>query len=322
MQKYKGKFLNRNNVNNVIRQSGLLIFFAVLVIIFALIKPEFLTETNVKNVLQSAAIVGILACGQTLVILTAGFDLSIAKNAVVVGLAAAMLSKSVGVLAIPLALLLGIGLGLINGTLVAKAKVNPFVTTLGTFTILGSVALLINNGRPESNLPEWFRSLTSWNIAGFSSVIFWFLGIALVTHIVTSRTRFGRHIYATGGNIEASRLSGVRTSRIVMAAYSIAGFCAAVAGIVLTARLGTASPAALPSVELDSIAAVIIGGTRLSGGFGSIPRTIMGVLILSSLTSALVILQVDTYWQGVLKGAIIIIAVLVDVTFANKKFKS
>ena len=308
----------RLTFSRTIRQSGLLVFFTLLVVVFAVLRPEFLSEANIKNILQSAAIVGILACGQTVVMLTGGFDLSIARNAVVAGLVVALAAPS-GPLAMLLALVVATGIGLVNGTLVAKGRVNPFIVTLGSFTILGSVALLVNNGQSVSNLPSWLTGLTSWNVGGFSSVVFWFLGAALVVHLVLSFTRFGRHVYAVGGNLEAARLSGIRTDRVLVVVYVVAGLLAGLAGILLTSRLGTASPSALPGVELDAIAAVIIGGTRMSGGFGSIPRTLIGVFILTSLTSALVILQVATYWQGVLKGAIIVIAVAVDVAFNRRR---
>ncbi|HEY0188149.1 MAG TPA: ABC transporter permease [Cellulomonas sp.] len=311
--------LSRDQLLRRLQQSGLLIFFSLLVIVFAIIRPEFVSEANVKNILQSAAIVGILACGQTIVMLTGGFDLSIARNAVVAGLVAALLTAHIGPLAGLAALAVSAGVGLVNGTLIARGRVNPFIVTLGTYTILGSVALLVNNGESVSGLDGWVTSLTGWRALGFSSLVFWFFGVAVLTHVLLAYTKFGRHVYAVGGNLEASRLSGVRSNRVLTIAYGLAGLLAGVAGILLTSRLSTASPAALPGVELDAIAAVIIGGTRMSGGFGSIPRTIVGVLILTSLTSALVILQVATYWQGVLKGAIIIVAVAVDVAFSRRR---
>lgn len=303
----------------MLRQSGLLVFFALLVVILAILRPEFLSPVNIRNILQSGAIVGVLACGQTVVMLTGGFDLSVAKNAVVVGLLAAILAKSMGPVGVLIALALGALVGALNGFLIAKGKVNPFVVTLGTYTVLGSAALLMNGGQSESDIPAWFRDLTQWNLFSLSALVFWFALVCLVVHTVLAYTKFGRHIYAVGGNYEASRLSGVRSDRVLISAYVISGLAAGIAGVLLTSRLGSANPAALPGLELDAIAAVIIGGTRLSGGFGSISRTIMGVLILQSLSAALVILQVDTYWQGVLKGAIIIIAVMVDVAFSRRR---
>lgn len=301
------------------QQSGLLLFFTALVVVFAIFRPDFLSEVNIKNILQSSAIVGILACGQTVVMLTGGFDLSIARNAVLAGLVVALLAGTSPIVAVLGALLLAALVGALNGTLIAKGRVNPFIVTLGSYTILGSAALLINNGQSVSGMPSWMTGLTGWNVGGFTSLVFWFAATAVLTHVLLAYTRFGRHVYAIGGNLEASRLSGVRSDRVLIGSYTIAGLTAGITGLLLTSRLGTASPSALPGVELDAIAAVIIGGTKLGGGYGSIPRTIVGVLILTSLSSALVILEVATYWQGVLKGAIIIIAVAVDVAIRVRK---
>jgi ribose/xylose/arabinose/galactoside ABC-type transport system permease subunit len=302
----------------VLRRNGLIIFFGVLLLVFAAVRPEFLSEGNIRNILLSASVIGILAIGQTVVMLTGGFDLAVARTAVVAGMVVGLVSPLGMFPAIALAVFSSIIVGLISGTLISRAKVNPFVVTLGMYTILTSVALLINDGGSVSNLPGWLTGLTSSKILGVSSIVFWFIGIAIAAHIVLAHTRFGRHIYAIGGNFEASRLAGIKVNKVLTIAYIVCAVCAGIAGILLTARLQTASPVALPGAELDAIAAVIIGGTRLSGGFGSVPRTIVGVLILASLSSGLVLLGVAAYWQGLVKGAVIILAVAVDVIF-NKR---
>jgi ribose/xylose/arabinose/galactoside ABC-type transport system permease subunit len=303
----------------IARRNGLILFFIVLIAVFAAIRPEFVSEANVKNILQSASIVGILACGQTIVLLTGGFDLSIARTAVMGGMIV-MAAVGLGpVLAVVLAIVVTAVIGLTNGSLIAKAQVNPFVVTLGMYTILGSVALLVNNGGSLNDTPDWLVALTDWKVFGLSSTFVWFAGLALITHALMAYTRFGRHIYAVGGNREAARLSGIRADRTIIWAYVLASALAGIAGILLTSRLHTASPVALPGAELDAIAAVIIGGTRMTGGFGSIPRTILGVLVLASLSSGMVILGVESYWQGVVKGAIIIAAVAFDVLFKDRR---
>ncbi|MFE4835239.1 ABC transporter permease [Arthrobacter sp. NPDC056691] len=302
----------------LLRQNGLVAFFVLLLIVFAFVNPQFLSQANVRSILLSASVIGILAVGQTVVILTGGFDLSVAKMAVVSGLILALTASNPAI-AILAALGFAAVVGSINGTLIAKAKVNPFVVTLGMMTILTSVALLVNNGGQISDIPQWILSLTSGQVLGFPSIIFWFVAIAVVLHLVMAYSRFGRHVYAVGGNPEASRLAGVKVDRVLTSAYVLAAVCAGVAGILLTSRLQTASPVALPGAELDAIAAVIIGGTRLSGGFGSIPRTVLGVLILSALSSGLVLLGVAAYWQDLVKGAVIILAVAVDVLFNRRK---
>ena len=309
----------KDQIRPILRRNGLIIFFAILLVVFTIVQPDFLSEANIRNILLSASVVGILAVGQTVVMLTGGFDLSVARNAVVAGMVIGLAAPLGPVLAIPLALASGLVVGLVNGVLISRARVNPFVVTLGVYTILTSVALLVNDGGSVSNLPTWLTTLVAGNVFGLPVIVIWFAVIAIITHIVLAYTRLGRHIYAVGGNVEASRLAGIKVNSVLTAAYVICAVLAAAAGIVLTARLGTSSPVALPGAELDAIAAVIIGGTRLSGGFGSVPRTIIGVLILTALTSGLVLLGVAAYWQGLFKGAVIILAVAVDVIFSNNR---
>lgn len=309
----------RRRIVRMLQQNGLIIFFGLLMVVFAAIEPNFVSAANIRNVLISASLLGILATGQTIVVITGGFDLSVARNAVVAGMVLALLVGFGPIPAILGALGVAVGFGFVNGVLISGAKVNPFVVTLGMYTVLGSVALLLNNGGSISGLPNWLLSLTSHQLFGISTIVYWFIGISLIWHVVLSYTKFGRHVYAVGGNAEASRVSGIKVKRTLTGAYMISGLSAGLAGILATARLRTASPVALPGMELDAIAAVIIGGTRLSGGFGSIGRTIIGVLILASLSSGLVLLGVAAYWQGVFKGAIIILAVAVDVIFNRRR---
>lgn len=302
----------------MLRRNGLLIFFAFLLVVFTIARPEFLSQANIRNILLSASVVGILALGQTVVILTGGFDIGIAKTAVLAGMVVA-LTAGIG----PLALLIGIAatvvVGLVNGILISRTKVNPFIVTLGMYTILTSVALLVNNGGSIINLPQWLLDLVGWQFLGMPGIVWWFAIIAVITHVALAYTRWGGHIYAVGGNEEAARLAGIKSSNVLASAYVVAAVVGGLAGVMLTSRLGTASPVALPGAELDSIAAVVIGGTKLSGGFGSIPRTIVGILILMALQSGLVLMGVNPYYQGMFKGAILILAVAVDVIFGKKK---
>lgn len=305
-------------VGPVMRRNGLLFFFAILLVVFTISRPEFASQANIRNILLSASVIGVLALGQTVVMLTGGFDIGIAKTAVVAGMVVA-LTANLG----PIALLLGVAatalIGLINGVLISRANVNPFVVTLGMYTILTSVALLVNDGGSVINLPEWLLGLVQWQLFGLPGIIWWFAGLAVVTHIALAYTRWGGHIYAVGGNAEAARLAGIKSKNVLASAYVIAAVVGGFAGVMLTARLGTASPVALPGAELQSIAAVVIGGTKLSGGFGSIPRTIVGVLILAAMQSGLVLMGVNPYYQGMFNGAILILAVAVDVIFSKKK---
>lgn len=304
---------------SVLRANGLLIFFALLIVVFSLIKPEFASMANLRNILQSASVMGILAVGQTLVVLTGGFDLGVARMAAACGMVALLAASGGPLVAVAGAAALACAVGLVNGLLVAKGKVAPFVVTLGMYTILGSVTLLVNNGESLNDTTDWLRGLTSFSLFTLSGSTYWFFGVAILFQLILSHTRYGRSLYAVGGNHEAARLAGIRSDRIVVSAYVLCALLAGLAGILLTSRLHMASPVALPGVELDAMAAVIIGGTRMSGGFGSIWRTVVGVLVLYSLTSGLVLLGVAAYWQGILKGAVIIIAVFVDVVFNRKR---
>lgn len=302
----------------ILKRNGLLIFFAFLLVVFTIARPEFLSQANIRNILLSASVIGVLAIAQTVVMLTGGFDIGVAKTAVVAGMVVAY-AAGIGPIAIVVAVAAALVVGLVNGTLISRAKVNPFVVTLGMYTILTSVALLINDGGSFTNLPAWLLGLVDWQFLGLNGIIYWFVVVAVVTHIALAYTRWGGHIYAVGGNIEAARLAGIKAKNVLASAYIVCAGIAGIAGIMLTSRLQTASPVALPGAELDSIAATVIGGTKLSGGFGSIPRTIVGVLILMALQSGLVLMGVNPYYQGMFKGAILILAVAVDVIFSKKK---
>lgn len=304
---------------SVLRTNGLLIFFALLILVFSLIKPEFASMANLRNILQSASVMGILAVGQTLVVLTGGFDLGVARMAAAAGMVALLAATGGPLVAVVGTAALACAVGLVNGLLVAKGKVAPFVVTLGMYTILGSVTLLVNNGESINDTTNWLRGLTSFSLFTLSGSTYWFFGVAILFQLILSHTRYGRSLYAVGGNHEAARLAGIRADRIVVSAYVLCALLSGLAGMLLTSRLHMASPVALPGVELDAMAAVIIGGTRMSGGFGSIWRTVVGVLVLYSLTSGLVLLGVAAYWQGILKGAVIIVAVFVDVIFNRKR---
>lgn len=302
----------------MLRRNGLLIFFAFLLVVFTIARPEFLSQANIRNILLSSSVIGILALGQTVVILTGGFDIGIAKTAVLAGMVVA-LTAGMGPIALLIGILATIVVGLVNGILISRTKVNPFIVTLGMYTILTSVALLVNNGGSIINLPPWLLGVVDWQFLGMPGIVWWFGIIAVVTHVALAYTRWGGHIYAVGGNEEAARLAGIKSSNVLASAYVVAAVIGGFAGVMLTSRLGTASPVALPGAELDSIAAVVIGGTKLSGGFGSIPRTIVGILILMALQSGLVLMGVNPYYQGMFKGAILILAVAVDVIFGKKK---
>jgi ribose transport system permease protein len=243
-----------------------------------------------------------------------GFDLSVARVAALCGIIVAQLNGYGPVVTIAAMLAVCVAIGLVNGTLIAKAKVNPFVVTLGMLSIASTLTLVVSSGRVIRDLDPWLQWLAQGEIGPVPKAVVIFLLVAGLCHLLLSRTQFGRYVYAVGGNPEASRLAGIKVDRVLIWCYVLVAVCSGIAGTVLTSRLNSASPVALPGGELDAIAAVIIGGTRLGGGQGNIiPGTLIGVLILASMNNGLILLGIDPDWQGLMKGSVIILAVGFDI---------
>src|SRR5579871_2881840 len=248
----------------------LTLFFASLVIIVAIIKPVFLDWTNIQSILRGASVIGIVAAGMTVVMVAGGFDLSVARVAALCGIVVALVNGYGPLVTILAMVAVGLAIGLVNGTLIAKAKVNPFVVTLGMLSIASTLTLVVSGGRVIRNLDPWLQSLAQGDVGPIPKAVMLFLAVAVICHLLLSRTQFGRHVYAVGGNLEASRLAGIKVDRVLICCYVLVALCSGIAGTVLTSRLNSASPVAFPGGELDAIAAVIIGGTRLGGGHGTI----------------------------------------------------
>ena len=295
-----------------LRRNGLPLFFLAMVGVVALIRPDFVSVNNFVSILRGQSVIGIIACGMAIVMIAGGFDLSVARVAALAGVIVGTV-KGVGPIP-PIALALGAAalIGLINGTLITRARVNPFVVTLGMFSIASSLTLVVAGGETRREFEPWLLSISEGNIGPVPSVIVYFLLTALICHILLSRTRFGRYVYAVGGSVNASRLAGVPTNMVVTLSYVLVALFAGVAGVVMTSYLRSATPGALAGGELDAIAAVILGGVRLGGGYGTIPRVVLGVLILGAIGNALIFLGVDPFWQGFVKGSVIIVAVAFD----------
>ncbi|MBY6277199.1 ABC transporter permease [Symbiobacterium thermophilum] len=280
----------------------------------SLLSDEFLTVSNLLNLLRQVSINAIIACGMTLVILTGGIDLSVGSVLAITG--AVMAGLASGGVPWPLALLaslaLGGALGLFNGVVITRGKVAPFVATLATMAVARGLTLVYTGGRPITGLPDGLRSLGTgyvWRIP--TPVIVMFLVFALV-HIMLNHTPIGRFIYAVGSNEEAARFAGIPVRRVTLLTYVLTGVASALAGAILTARLNSAQPTAGSGFELDAIAAVVIGGTSLSGGQGSVIGTAVGALIIGILKNGLNLLGVSSFYQQVAQGAVILLAVLMD----------
>lgn len=294
---------------------GLLVIISV---ITAMFNDRFLTLSNITNILRQTSINSIIAAGMTFVILTGGIDLSVGSIFAYSGAIATMLI-STGMhplVAVLVGLAVGTFIGLLNGLIISKGKLQPFIVTLATMTIFRGATLVFTDGKPisagyEANA-ELYAQIGNGKIGVVPVPILIMIAVIAVSYYLLTQTQIGRYVYALGGNEEATKLSGVKTTKVKLFAYGISGFFAALAGIIITARLSNAQPTAGQGYELDAIAAVVLGGTSLAGGFGSIIGTITGALIIGVLNNALNLINVNPYYQLLIKGVVILAAVLID----------
>lgn len=302
-----------------------LIALAVMLIAMSLLSDSFFTPENGLNILRQISVNLSLSIGMTLIILTGGIDLSVGAILALSGAVAAGLLKN-GIVIEPLGvklqftvigsivsgLLVGSAAGLFNGVAVTRFKLPPFVATLGMFSIARGLTMLWTGGFPVTGLGSSFGYIGTGVLLGIPVPVWITGGLVGVFVALTRTTRFGRHVYAVGGNERASLLTGLPVDRIKIAVYTLGGLLAGVAGLIVTARLDSAQPNAGLGYELDSIAAVVIGGTSLSGGRGSVMGTVLGCLIIGVLNNGLFLLNVSPFWQQVVKGFVILAAVAVD----------
>jgi ribose transport system permease protein len=306
------------NVKQFASDNKSLIGLLVLMFLVSLVSPNFLSIDNLLNILRQTSINGIIAMGMTFVILTAGIDLSVGSVLAFSGaVCASMIAADVS---LPLALVgtlaVGAALGAANGAVISFFGVQPFIATLVGMTMVRGATLVFCNGRPIStgdfDVAESFYNLGGGYVFGIPNPVIIAFIVFVVCWYVLNHTRTGRYVYALGGNEQVARLSGVNVNRIKMAVYIISGVLAALAGIILTARLESAQPTAGLAYELDAIAAVVLGGTSLMGGRGRIFGTIVGALIIGVLNNALNLMDVSSYFQMIAKGAVILLAVVID----------
>ncbi|EJR3663769.1 ribose ABC transporter permease [Vibrio cholerae] len=295
-----------------------LIALLFLVVVVSFLNPNFFTVDNLLNILRQTSVNAIIAVGMTLVILTAGIDLSVGSVLALCGaFAATLVAMEVPVLvAVPTALLAGAALGAISGIIIAKGKVQAFIATLVTMTLLRGVTMVYTDGRPISTGFTDTADTFAWFGTGYAlgiPVPVWLMVVVFAgAWYLFNHTRFGRYVYAVGGNESATRLSGINVDRVKIGVYAICGLLAALAGIIVTSRLSSAQPTAGMGYELDAIAAVVLGGTSLMGGKGRIMGTLIGALIIGFLNNALNLLDVSSYYQMIAKAVVILLAVLVD----------
>lgn len=298
----------------VTRKIGIVVCLFLLGLVFTILTQKFLTMSNIVNVLQQSTINGCVALGMTLVIITGGIDLSVGSIMALSGMIMAQLMVAgtpVGA-ALLAGVLLGIVCGAVNGILISKIKLQPFLVTLGTMSVYRGVTLIISDGLPVRGLPSSFSNMMNALNRSFPVPIIILLVFTVVLFLVVKYSKYGQYVFAIGGNEEATRLSGINTSLVKVGTYAISGLACSLAAIIFLGRLAAADPQAGASYEMNAIAAAAIGGASLAGGKGSLIGTIIGVLILQTLNNGLTLLNVQSFYQTLAIGLIIIAATIID----------
>lgn len=313
---------NKLNIKNLIAQYAIYIIAILLFVVLTSIDPTFASGRNIVNILKQTSIVAIIVIAQTLCLITGGMDLSSGSIMALAGVTAAFsgIDGSTNMfLAVASAIAVGMCCGLINGLVIAKGKVPAFIATLGMQQAARGMALLITKATPVSNLSDKFTYLGGGKVAGIPVLIFVMLFIVAIFVIFLHMTKTGRHIYAVGGNEQSAHVSGINVVKQKIMVYVIAGALAGIAGFLLAGRLSSGSPTMASGYELDAIAGAVIGGVSTTGGIGSVFGAAIGALLMSTLSVGLDYLNISAYYQQMIKGAIIVLAVLLDVKTKGKK---
>ena len=302
------------DIKRILKNYGIVFAFFLICIAMAFLSPVFLRWTNILNVIRQTSIYGIMAVGMTFVILTGGIDLSVGSILAFSGAIAAGLLKANADLLVIIVAAIGMGaaLGLANGLFITVGRITPFVVTLGMMSIARSLTLIFTKGYPLSGFGDQFRYIGGGDLLGIPFPIVVFLLTVFIAWIILTQTRLGRYTYAIGGNEETVRLSGIRSKVYKTIVYVISGVTSAISALILTSRLNSAEPVAGVGFELDVIAAVVIGGTSLMGGRGSVWGTLVGALLIGVINNGMILLGISPYFQQLVKGLIIIGAVLLD----------
>ena len=328
----KRRSITKTDMLQFLLRGRAFIALILVLVVFSLLTPQFMTPNNLVIMSKQVAIRALLAIGMTFVILTGGIDLSVGSIVGMIAMIAGGLINEginlpqLGVIIYPhtwMIILISLALGTLTGAfvglIITRYNVAPFIATLGMFYVARGIAGLRNNGYTFPNLvgrPEYgntgFEILGAGSFLGITYSIWLMVILMLVAYIVTTRTPFGRHVYAIGGNERAAELSGVRVSRTKIIVYSISGFCSALVGLIVASQLVAAHPLTGESYELTAIAAVVLGGTSLSGGRGSIGGTLIGAFVIGVLNVGLVMMGVSSFWQKVITGSVIVLAVIID----------
>lgn len=301
-----------------LQRFGLVFSFLLLILALSLLSERFLTSANLINILRQATINGIISVGMTLVILTGGIDLSVGSVlALSVTIGASLMKQGhpagTGVLA---ALVIGTLLGIVNGLMISRAKIPPFIATLGMLTVARGLTLMYTQGQPITGLPAAFRWIGTGLVGGIPVPIILTLVVFAAGWVFLTRTKYGAQIYLMGDNPTAARLVGVPIETMTVLVYALSGFFAALAGLVLVARLDSAQPIIGQGYEFNAIAAVVVGGTSFAGGEGGLGGTLLGTLLIETLNNGLNLLNVSPLWEQVVKGVVIALALLLHKVFS------
>ena len=297
------------------RESGVVLALVLLFMIFTLTSGTFIAGKNLLNITRQVSVNALIAIGMTFVIVTGGIDLSVGSVIAFSGIIASSIMVSTNLpvwIAILAGILVGTLTGVVNGIFITFLNMPAFIATMGTMTMLRGLGYIYTQGYPIYNLPKAFKQIGQGYLGMVPIATIILLVVAVVGYLVLRRTVFGRHVYAIGGNMEASKLMGIRVKAVQFMTYVLCGSVCGVAAVVQTARLGSGMPTIGIGYELDAIAAAVIGGAAMAGGSGSIPGTILGAILLGVLSNGLSLLNVDSYVMQVISGAVVIIAVLID----------
>lgn len=317
-----------DRTKSVLRQAAqnprtpIVVALVLVCIAMSILSDSFLTDRNVLNILSQSAVVGIAAVGATFVIITGGIDLSVGSSVALSGMVAAtmVLAGVPALLGVLVCIAMAVAIGTFNGLSIAWLGLVPFIVTLAALGMGRGLTLQLSEGQSVYGLPSGLTWLGGGTIAGVPVPLFLMLLVFIAGHLVLTRTTLGHKIFAVGGNRQAARLSGIRDKRILFSVYAIAGLCAGIAALILVGRIGAATPTAGVGLELQVIAAVVIGGTSLFGGKGSMIGTLIGVLLIGVINNGLTLLDVSPFWVQFIQGALIFVAVLLD-AFNQRRLK-
>ncbi|KAA0114677.1 ABC transporter permease [Mycolicibacterium sp. P9-22] len=320
---------NNDRTKNALRRAAqnprfpIVVALVLVCIAMSILSDSFLTDRNIMNILSQSAVVGIAAVGATFIIITGGIDLSVGSNVALSGMVAAslVLAGVPALLGLVICIAMAVAIGMFNGLSIAWLGLVPFIVTLATLGMGRGLTLQLSEGQSVYGLPSGLTWLGGGTIGGIPVPLFLMLLVFVAGHLVLTRTTLGHKIFAVGGNRQAARLSGIRDKHILFSVYAIAGLCAGVAALILVGRIGAATPTAGVGLELQVIAAVVIGGTSLFGGKGSMIGTLIGVLLIGVINNGLTLLDVSPFWVQFIQGALIFVAVLLD-AFNQRRLKA